>query len=317
VNLPTGYRARPSRADDLPGALALLHARDVLEVGYPDSPPGFIDDAWRNPRVDVETDTLVVEAPDGVLAAYADVTHHQDPDYVTAWAPIHPAHRGRGIGTAVLGWIESRAAQETARALHQIVEGGDEAGHDLLTRAGFGQVRTHLHMVRSLDAVPDGAAPPVPAAITIRSMGDGEERAIHRVLQESFADHFALTVGPFDAWWDGWSDDPLFDPALVFVADRDLEGIVGVACDFVDDGVGWIGDLGVIVPWRGRGIAKALLAASFDAFRTRGLATARLNVDAENETGAADLYRSMGMHEHRRFLVFEKPLGKERTGAEG
>jgi len=46
-------------------------------------------------------------------------------------------------------------------------------------------------------------------------------------------------------------------------------------------------------------------------FAARGLATARLNVDAENETGAADLYRAMGMREHRRYLVFEKALRAE------
>ena len=32
------------------------------------------------------------------------------------------------------------------------------------------------------------------------------------------------------------------------------------------------------------------------------------NVDAQNETGAADLYRAMGMREHRRFLIYERPL---------
>ena len=59
-----------------------------------------------------------------------------------------------------------------------------------------------------------------------------------------------------------------------------------LACDFQDSGVGWVGDLGVLPEWRGRGIARALLAASFEAFRARRLATARLNVDAENETGS-------------------------------
>jgi len=190
VNLPDGYRARPSCAADIDGVLAVLHARDLLEVGHPDSTPAFVEDAWRNPRFDVETDTLVVEAPDGTLAAYADVTHLDDPAYVTAWAPIHPAHRARGIGTAVLGWVETRAARAPAHALHQYADGGDEAGHTLLARAGYRQVRTHLHMIRELDG--PVTAPP-PEGIAIRPMREGDERAIHDVVRESFAEHFALT----------------------------------------------------------------------------------------------------------------------------
>jgi len=307
VNLPPGYTARASRATDLDGALAVLHARDLLEVGRPDATAGWIEDAWRSPRVDVETDTRVVEGPDGSLVAYADVTHVDDPEYASSWAPVHPEHRGLGIGAALLAWIEARAASLPARVLHQHVERGDTAARDLLGKAGFRVVRTHLHMVRDLADGP-GAAVGSPPEVAIRSMREGDERAVHHVVRESFAEHFAITVEPFDVWWGEWSADPLFDAELFLVAEHADAGIVGVACDFQDADVGWVGDLGVLPEWRGRGIARALLAASFDAFRARGVATARLNVDAENETGAADLYRAVGMREHRRFLVFEKPL---------
>jgi ribosomal protein S18 acetylase RimI-like enzyme len=301
---------RSSRAEDIDGALAILHARDVLEVGGHDATAGWIEDAWRSPRVDVDSDTRVVEAPDGELAAYADVTHIDDPEYVTSWAPVHPAHQGLGIGTALLGWIEARAARLPARALHQHVDGGDATGQRLLERAGYRVVRTHLHMIRDL-ADPAPASPRGDLSVAIRPMHDGEERRVHHVVAASFAEHFALTVEPFDVWWGEWCADPLYDRDLFLVAEDPGAGIVGVACDFEDAGVGWVGDLGVLPAYRGRGIATALLAASFDAFAARGIATARLNVDAENETGAADLYWAVGMREHRRFLVFEKPLRDE------
>ena len=193
-----------------------------------------------------------MEAPDGSLAAYADVTHVDDPAYVTSWAPVHPAHRGLGVGTALLDWIEGRAATLPSRALHQHVEGGDAAGRGLLERAGFRAVRTRLHMVRDLD---EGAAPTpaVHAPVTIRPMHDGDERAVHHVMQVAFAQHFALTVEPFDVWWEEWSADPLFDRDLFLLAEDAAAGIVGVACDFEDAGVGWVGDLGVLPAWRGRG----------------------------------------------------------------
>lgn len=305
MNLPPGYRSRPARASDLEAALAMLHARDVVEVGQPDATAGWIQDAWHSSRVNPRTDTLVVESPDGAFAAYADVTHIDDPDYVVSWAPVHPAHQGLGIGSALLDWIQARAHGLPARALHQMVPATDDAARAMLEAAGFHVVRTHLHMVWDLaDAPPPFAAPPV----TIRPMRDGDERDVHHVVEAAFAEHFALTVEPFDVWWGEWVEDPLFDKDLFLLAEHPDAGVVGAACDFEDSGVGWVGDLGVLPGWRGRGIAKALLAASFDAFASRGIATARLNVDAENETGAADLYRAMGMREHRRFLVFEKPL---------
>jgi ribosomal protein S18 acetylase RimI-like enzyme len=41
----------------------------------------------------------------------------------------------------------------------------------------------------------------------------------------------------------------------------------------------------------------------------RGITHVRLNVDAENETGALHLYASVGMTVRRAFDVYEKRLG--------
>ncbi len=57
---------------------------------------------------------------------------------------------------------------------------------------------------------------------------------------------------------------------------------------------GWIHQLGVRRPWRGRGIATALLRASATAFAAAGLEYATLDVDADNPTGAVRLYESVG-----------------------
>jgi mycothiol synthase len=264
-----------------------------------------VADAWRSPRTDVTTDTIVVETQDGAVVAYADVTDVDGSAVAAAWVQLHPAHRARGIGSALLAWTEARAALTPARVLHRSVDGGDTAGHDLLRASGYVQVRTRLHLTADLADRHDA---PSPAGVTIRSVRPQEEAAYHEVVRASFAEHFALTVPPFATWWAEWRADPMFDPDLFLLAEDADAGIVGIACDLVDGAVGWVGDLGVLPGWRGRGIGRALLGASFEAFRARGLRTARLNVDAENETGAADLYRSAGMREHRRFLVFEKPL---------
>jgi hypothetical protein len=58
---------------------------------------------------------------------------------------------------------------------------------------------------------------------------------------------------------------------------------------------GWVGELGVLKPWRGRGIASALLRRAFATFAARELPRVMLNVDAANPTGAVRLYERLGM----------------------
>jgi ribosomal protein S18 acetylase RimI-like enzyme len=61
--------------------------------------------------------------------------------------------------------------------------------------------------------------------------------------------------------------------------------------------------------WRGRGYGRALLQHSFREFRRRGYTRAALGVDADNATGATQLYESVGMHAEQEMAVWEKVLG--------
>jgi ribosomal protein S18 acetylase RimI-like enzyme len=104
---------------------------------------------------------------------------------------------------------------------------------------------------------------------------------------------------------------PGYDPALVVLAIAGQRP-AGVSVNFAaDDGIGWIGDLGVVPEHRRRGIASALLVRSFAALTASGHHEARLGVDAENASGATRLYEAAGMRVRRGFDVYEKQL----TGA--
>ena len=74
-------------------------------------------------------------------------------------------------------------------------------------------------------------------------------------------------------------------------------------CD-LDPGEGWVGVLGVRRPWRRRGLATALLYASFREIRSRGKPMAKLGVDAANPTGATRLYESVGMRIVNEFAAY-------------
>jgi GNAT superfamily N-acetyltransferase len=62
---------------------------------------------------------------------------------------------------------------------------------------------------------------------------------------------------------EGW------DPSLARLADADGE-VVGFIVPFFFRTYGYVGILGVLKPWRGRGIAKALLRRSFAELRQPG-----------------------------------------------
>jgi mycothiol synthase len=90
----------------------------------------------------------------------------------------------------------------------------------------------------------------------------------------------------------------------VFLAEAD-GGVVGHLVSVLDENEGFVAMLGVIKPWRGRGIAKALLHRAFAEISTRDRTEVKLGVDALNPHGAVALYESVGMTVERRMDIFE------------
>jgi ribosomal protein S18 acetylase RimI-like enzyme len=71
---------------------------------------------------------------------------------------------------------------------------------------------------------------------------------------------------------------------------------------------GWLEHVSVRRPWRGRGVAKALCAASFRVLRERGMDEAWLGVDGTNPTGALQLYEGLGFTARRRWMAYGRLL---------
>jgi mycothiol synthase len=79
-------------------------------------------------------------------------------------------------------------------------------------------------------------------------------------------------------------------------------------CDAERAGAGWIGAIGVLRPWRQRGLGLALLRHAFGEFYRRGQPRAGLGVDAQNPTGATRLYERAGMHVAYEAVAFKKEV---------
>jgi ribosomal protein S18 acetylase RimI-like enzyme len=71
---------------------------------------------------------------------------------------------------------------------------------------------------------------------------------------------------------------------------------------------GLIAGVSVRRPWRGRGLARSLVAQSLEALRDAGMTSAVLGVDAENPTGALGVYEANGFVVERRGQNLRRPL---------
>jgi mycothiol synthase len=71
---------------------------------------------------------------------------------------------------------------------------------------------------------------------------------------------------------------------------------------------GYTEDICVRRPWRKRGLASALIAASIHMFHEMGYEETALGVDVDNPSGALGLYESFGYQASTRQTVYLKLL---------
>lgn len=241
------------------------------------------------------------------------------PHEVRGFVRVRPSARGRGVGAALLSWLEQRARklanapsldQDAILTVTNWAQDGNATA--LLERAGFSPLRHFLQMRIALG--PDLAEPVWPDGLEPRGFSSGADDAeLFASFRKAFADHWGNTEVDETQWWSENRDAPNagFDPSLWFVV-PESGTVVGfsICREREDDGetIGWISLVGVQPAWRGRGLGEALLVHSLNAFRERGRRRAALNVDVDNTTGALRLYTKVGMEPSPAFTVWSKAL---------
>ncbi|HEX2294172.1 MAG TPA: GNAT family N-acetyltransferase [Actinomycetota bacterium] len=304
MSLPPGYELRAPEAADVDAVAAVLEADAGGDAALD---ADFLRESWSRAGFDLATDAWVVLDDAGETVAYAE-TMLEEPGLVEAWGVVHPAQRGRGIGTALLDLTEDRASEllrdaEGARLRHA-VNSGDRAAAAMLERRGFGLVRHFWHM--EIDPVDAPASEPAPEGVAITGVaGEADVRAVHAVMEEAFAEDWDYRPQQLDEWLDEHRRSPSYDGGLWLLA-RDGGRPVGALTATAGRDRGWITELGVAAAHRGRGVGSALLRRAFAAFATRGLRRVILNVDAQNPTGATELYERAGMRVVGRWDLWER-----------
>ena len=322
--LPPGYLARPAVIEQLESVVEVFNADTERLLGARLLTVEDLGSELDVPGFHIETDAIVIIGPQGQVVAYQDAWDAEEPHVLTdCWGRVHPDHTGLGIGATLLDWAEQRSRQAIATAppgarfvMRCSTLSLNQAAQALYSRSGLQLVRHSLRMVIDLKESPAPAH--WPAGIKVRTMVPGQdERAVYQAVRDAFRDHWGYVERPFEEDFRVWErlnrDREDFDPALWFLA-LDGEQIAGFSLcrpnTNDDPEMGWVSSLGVLRPWRRRGLGLALLEHSFAEFSGRGKERVGLGVDAQNLTGATRLYLKAGMHpDHpHQFSVYEKEL---------
>jgi ribosomal protein S18 acetylase RimI-like enzyme len=237
---------------------------------------------------------------------------------------VHPSVRGRGIGSALLGWLERRAV-ERLRELERGVDpaiprliathyaAGREDRAKLFGGAGFEPMRWFTEMRRPLDEpVPDGQAP---SGLRFEPWSDEHAEAARDAHNDAFRDHWGSQPITPDEWRHQHVDAPGFLAELSRLALDGDHVVAYVLChrypgdqERTGRSSVWLETLGTRRDYRRRGLASALIGDVLRAIQAAGFDQAELGVDTDNPTGAVGLYERLGFQPTRRWVFTAKQL---------
>lgn len=270
---------------------------------------------------DPAEDLMVAEAS-GEVAGFVRVNWHDEAGtgargYHHSGA-VAPSRRRQGIGTALVGWARQRLGKVAAdhdhvgdRVWHSYAWETDAGAEALLGRLGYEVTGRLADMVRPhLRGIPDH---PLPTGLDVRPVAPEHMRAIYDAHVAAMADHPGERVRT-EADYQKFLANPVEDPRLWLVA-WDGDEIAGQVLSFIDQREneqfgrrrGYTEGISTQVPWRRRGVARALLCEALRVMRDEGMEEAGLAVLVENPRDALRLYRSVGFEVRSVLLEWRKP----------
>ena len=316
--LPDTYTARVPRPDDGPSVVRLLADHQRAAKGS----AGVDADAVTGTLAGIGSWTrrqaLVHDADDRLLAWLSVFDRAAGRTLIEVTVdPAVPRENADVVAAALFAAAERHAVDITAaRGLRTtLLDSGayadDDRQQDWLGAAGYERTRTWLQMTRPVTAEDATDCPAPREGVSVRRVDRHDDglpvardlQDIHRVLEESFQDHFSSYRESFPEFvmrlrsdpghrWDHWwlatietGEGTMPAGALVSTVLRpDAEGLEGSYVDYI----------GVHRRARGRGVAKALLHSVIADTARRGRNRVGLEVDADSPTGADGLYTAMG-----------------------
>lgn len=320
TGLPEGCRARIPDADDVAplSALVTRHRRAARGSETAPADPATVEMQIVGAGSWTRRNVVVLDG----------ASRH------VAWLSVHDRAAGLTVLDVVVDPDLQPAVASTIAA--RLLDAGEQAAADIgmlrglratlldatsyagharqaawLSDAGYERVRTWWHMSRPVDAREAQSLPQPRPGVVVRRVeqhADGlptarDLQTVHRLLEESFQDHFGSYRESFPEFVMRLREDPghRWDHWWIATVERDgaampAGALVSTVSHSQDGGAegSYVEYIGVHRDARGSGVAKALLHAVIADAAQRGRDRVGLEVDAESPTRAQELYGSMG-----------------------
>jgi mycothiol synthase len=310
-------QSRPATIEDAPAIHGLTRRWEEYWNAPLVTPLFEVVEELARPHFDIALDTRSVWDGDR-LVAFGDVWHRPSEarqERAYAFGRVDPEYRGRGIGRELFAWQLARGsellrAQASGLTLFFRADEWDwiDDAHRLYHRFGLEPVRYFTEMLKPLG---DREAEEPLDGFEVRAWDRSLEEEAREVMNQAFADHWGSTPtdkASFEYRLEG--SGVRLDLSHLALADGSVIGLV-LNSHFPEDEEllgrrdGWVETLGVLAGWRRRGVATALLKASFNSFLDAGMTHSAIGVDTESPTAAHSLYRGLGYVPTHRSITSE------------
>ncbi len=251
--------------------------------------------------------------PVGRVQAYVDKQRTEKKGFIQGLGVV-PQFRGRGIGRELVRKaLESlrERGMETAQAN---MRDDALACKHIFESFEFKLIRIFSTMRRQLGKAHSDNGENTDVTIRTMRAGIDEIKLITKLNNQAFSEHFNFRPTTLEEW-KHWSKDPDFDREGFFFAllKEQPIGYVGTWVDrkFVKfKGIkrGVIATIGVLKPYRRKGVGTSLILRGMEYLKSRGMTEVELGVDDLNETEAIKLYEKVGFNVVRKHPAYEKTI---------
>lgn len=310
----------PLRRVDVPALTELMAAAEAVDQADENYDEDDVCEEFLSGLIDLGADTRLVWAGEELIGYASLFGQRLVREVHSVWlsGAVHPRHRRRGVGRQLLRWQLDRAerlhAERHPTLPANLMCGVSETNVGLaaLARAeGLEQLRFWFEMVRSLE----DADPPLPlvrpmGGVRIEPFDEGRDEEVRLAHNLAFRGHFGSTERDPEEWRRYFTGSRAFRPdlSLLAVQDDDRAEISGYllayvyAADVAASGRRevYLGQLGTLPDFRGRGVGSGLMAAALAQWSAVGHQDVYLGVDTANGTGALGLYERAGYRVHKR-----------------